>query len=169
MPNTTPDARYRRRLNVTNIATFRDQLMLGESIYFDLATLCEQAGPAARCREPRSHGTCGGGKQLGPPGVSDWPRSVDRSRRLLMAPPCRPPLNRRSRAVVLERRRRARRTQMDCYCYLRCDERSHLADKWPDVIASRRHAAMSNAGRRRHPAQQDAIRRLRDVGHQYGL
>jgi steroid delta-isomerase-like uncharacterized protein len=27
----------------TNIATFRDQLMLGESIYFDLATLCEQA------------------------------------------------------------------------------------------------------------------------------
>jgi hypothetical protein len=27
----------------TNIATFTDELMLGESIYFDLATLCEQA------------------------------------------------------------------------------------------------------------------------------
>jgi steroid delta-isomerase-like uncharacterized protein len=27
----------------TNIATFADDLMLGESIYFDLATLCEQA------------------------------------------------------------------------------------------------------------------------------
>lgn len=27
----------------TNVATFADQLMLGESIYFDLATLCEQA------------------------------------------------------------------------------------------------------------------------------
>ena len=28
----------------TNVATFADELMLGESIYFDLATLCEQAG-----------------------------------------------------------------------------------------------------------------------------
>lgn len=28
----------------TNITTFRDGLMEGESIYFDLATLCEQAG-----------------------------------------------------------------------------------------------------------------------------
>ena len=27
----------------TNVATFADDLMLGESIYFDLATLCEQA------------------------------------------------------------------------------------------------------------------------------
>jgi steroid delta-isomerase-like uncharacterized protein len=27
----------------TNIATFADGLMMGESIYFDLATLCEQA------------------------------------------------------------------------------------------------------------------------------
>jgi hypothetical protein len=27
----------------TNVATFADQLMVGESIYFDLATLCEQA------------------------------------------------------------------------------------------------------------------------------
>jgi len=27
----------------TNIATFTDDLMMGESIYFDLATLCEQA------------------------------------------------------------------------------------------------------------------------------
>ena len=27
----------------TNIATFADELMMGESIYFDLATLCEQA------------------------------------------------------------------------------------------------------------------------------
>ena len=27
----------------TNIATFADELMIGESIYFDLATLCEQA------------------------------------------------------------------------------------------------------------------------------
>jgi predicted ester cyclase len=27
----------------TNVATFADELMLGESIYFDLATLCEQA------------------------------------------------------------------------------------------------------------------------------
>jgi predicted ester cyclase len=27
----------------TNIATFTNQLMLGESIYFDLATLCDQA------------------------------------------------------------------------------------------------------------------------------
>jgi steroid delta-isomerase-like uncharacterized protein len=26
----------------TNVATFADELMLGESIYFDLATLCEQ-------------------------------------------------------------------------------------------------------------------------------
>ncbi|MHA6780309.1 ester cyclase [Pseudonocardia saturnea] len=28
----------------TNVAHFRDELMHGESIYFDLATLCEQAG-----------------------------------------------------------------------------------------------------------------------------
>jgi steroid delta-isomerase-like uncharacterized protein len=28
----------------TNVATFADGLMLGESIYFDLATLCEQTG-----------------------------------------------------------------------------------------------------------------------------
>ena len=28
----------------TNVATFRDGLMAGESIYFDVATLCEQAG-----------------------------------------------------------------------------------------------------------------------------
>jgi steroid delta-isomerase-like uncharacterized protein len=28
----------------TNVATFAGDLMLGESIYFDLATLCEQAG-----------------------------------------------------------------------------------------------------------------------------
>ena len=28
----------------TNVATFADDLMLGESIYFDLATLCDQAG-----------------------------------------------------------------------------------------------------------------------------
>jgi steroid delta-isomerase-like uncharacterized protein len=28
----------------TNVAAFRDDLMVGESIYFDLATLCEQAG-----------------------------------------------------------------------------------------------------------------------------
>src|SRR5919109_441918 len=27
-----------------NVATFRDGLMAGEAIYFDLATLCEQAG-----------------------------------------------------------------------------------------------------------------------------
>jgi hypothetical protein len=27
-----------------NVTPFRDGLMLGESIYFDLATLCEQAG-----------------------------------------------------------------------------------------------------------------------------
>ena len=27
----------------TNVSTFRDGLMTGESIYFDLATLCEQA------------------------------------------------------------------------------------------------------------------------------
>jgi steroid delta-isomerase-like uncharacterized protein len=27
----------------TNIATFADELMMGETIYFDLATLCEQA------------------------------------------------------------------------------------------------------------------------------
>jgi hypothetical protein len=27
----------------TNVAAFRDGLMAGESIYFDLATLCEQA------------------------------------------------------------------------------------------------------------------------------
>lgn len=27
----------------TNVATFADELMMGESIYFDLATLCEQA------------------------------------------------------------------------------------------------------------------------------
>jgi steroid delta-isomerase-like uncharacterized protein len=35
----------------TNVATFADELMLGESIYFDLATLCEQAGlPVDRVR-----------------------------------------------------------------------------------------------------------------------
>ena len=28
----------------TNVATFAGELMVGESIYFDLATLCEQAG-----------------------------------------------------------------------------------------------------------------------------
>jgi predicted ester cyclase len=28
----------------TNVATFRDRRMAGESIYFDVATLCEQAG-----------------------------------------------------------------------------------------------------------------------------
>jgi ketosteroid isomerase-like protein len=28
----------------TNVATFRDGRMAGESLYFDLATLCEQAG-----------------------------------------------------------------------------------------------------------------------------
>ena len=28
----------------TNVATFKNGLMAGESIYFDLATLCEQAG-----------------------------------------------------------------------------------------------------------------------------
>ena len=28
----------------TNIATFANELMMGESIYFDLATFCEQAG-----------------------------------------------------------------------------------------------------------------------------
>src|SRR6476620_10562139 len=28
----------------TNVATFRDRQMAGESIYFDVATLCEQAG-----------------------------------------------------------------------------------------------------------------------------
>jgi steroid delta-isomerase-like uncharacterized protein len=28
----------------TNVATFADELMVGESLYFDLATLCEQAG-----------------------------------------------------------------------------------------------------------------------------
>ncbi len=30
----------------TNVAVFKGDLMLGESIYFDLATLCEQAGLA---------------------------------------------------------------------------------------------------------------------------
>jgi steroid delta-isomerase-like uncharacterized protein len=35
----------------TNVATFRDGLMVGESIYFDLASLCEQAGlPLDRLR-----------------------------------------------------------------------------------------------------------------------
>jgi hypothetical protein len=28
----------------TNIVPFKDGLMAGETIYFDLATLCEQAG-----------------------------------------------------------------------------------------------------------------------------
>jgi hypothetical protein len=47
----------------TNVATFADDLMLGESIYFDLATLCEQAGisldavrRAAKGRAQRSDG-----------------------------------------------------------------------------------------------------------------
>jgi steroid delta-isomerase-like uncharacterized protein len=42
-----------------NVAPFRDRLMAGESIYFDLATLCEQAGlaleeirAAAKARAP---------------------------------------------------------------------------------------------------------------------
>ena len=35
----------------TNVATFRDGLMAGESVYFDVATLCEQAGlPLERVR-----------------------------------------------------------------------------------------------------------------------
>src|SRR5213082_1459034 len=35
----------------TNVTTFRDGRMAGESIYFDLATLCEQAGlPLERIR-----------------------------------------------------------------------------------------------------------------------
>jgi steroid delta-isomerase-like uncharacterized protein len=32
------------RVPFTNVTTFADGRMLGESIYFDLATLCEQAG-----------------------------------------------------------------------------------------------------------------------------
>jgi hypothetical protein len=32
------------RVPFTNITTFADGRMAGESIYFDLATLCEQAG-----------------------------------------------------------------------------------------------------------------------------
>jgi steroid delta-isomerase-like uncharacterized protein len=32
------------RVPFTNVTTFKDDLMAGESIYFDLATLCEQAG-----------------------------------------------------------------------------------------------------------------------------
>lgn len=32
------------RVPFTNVATFADGKMLGEQIYFDLATLCEQAG-----------------------------------------------------------------------------------------------------------------------------
>lgn len=43
-----------------NVSTFKDGLMHGESIYFDVATLCEQAGislvevrAAARARSPR--------------------------------------------------------------------------------------------------------------------
>jgi steroid delta-isomerase-like uncharacterized protein len=31
-------------VRLTNVATFRDGRMAGESLYFDLATLCEQAG-----------------------------------------------------------------------------------------------------------------------------
>jgi hypothetical protein len=45
----------------TNVATFRDGRMAGESLYFDLATLCEQAGflvdavrAAAKERAPRT-------------------------------------------------------------------------------------------------------------------
>jgi hypothetical protein len=35
-----------------NITPFRDRLIEGEAIYFDLATLCEQAGfPLAEVRE----------------------------------------------------------------------------------------------------------------------
>jgi hypothetical protein len=31
-------------VRLTNVATFRDGRMAGESLYFDLATLCEQTG-----------------------------------------------------------------------------------------------------------------------------
>jgi hypothetical protein len=31
-------------IRFANVATFRDRRMAGESIYFDVATLCEQAG-----------------------------------------------------------------------------------------------------------------------------
>ena len=43
----------------TNVATFADELMLGESIYFDLATLCEQTGisldAVRRAAKERAH------------------------------------------------------------------------------------------------------------------
>ena len=39
------------RVPFTNVTTFRDGRMEGETIYFDLATLCEQAGiPLAAIR-----------------------------------------------------------------------------------------------------------------------
>lgn len=43
----------------TNVATFEGEVMLGESIYFDLATLCEQAGlsldAVRRAAKERAH------------------------------------------------------------------------------------------------------------------
>ena len=38
-----PPSGQRFAVPFTNVATFADGLMMGESIYFDLATLCEQA------------------------------------------------------------------------------------------------------------------------------
>ena len=51
----------------TNVAPFRDELIAGESIYFDLATLCEQTGlpldelrAAAKARADAMRDTAGG-------------------------------------------------------------------------------------------------------------
>lgn len=56
----------RFRVPFTNVTTFADGRMAGESIYFDLATLCEQAGmpldairAAARARIAMNTGTPG--------------------------------------------------------------------------------------------------------------
>jgi predicted ester cyclase len=56
-----PPTGGRFAVRFTNVATFRDGRMAGESIYFDVATLCEQTGvplealrTAARERAGRS-------------------------------------------------------------------------------------------------------------------
>jgi predicted ester cyclase len=40
----TPSGQSFSAVPFSNVATFADELMVGESVYFDLATLCEQAG-----------------------------------------------------------------------------------------------------------------------------
>lgn len=50
-----------------NVAPFEDGLMAGESIYFDLATLCDQAGLSVDQIRVAAKGSTGGGSVSPPP------------------------------------------------------------------------------------------------------